>query len=103
MKITLIEANQDLGVNVNGANLGPNVLTSYFKEQDLMFMLFDVILTAVVIENKKHGLFSKENTNQSGSDSSNQIGMLLDKIGKLDKESTRDRLLACFEGLQSSN
>lgn len=72
------------------------------KEQDLMFMLFDVILTAVEIEKKKHGLFSKENTNQSGSDSSNQIGMLLDKIGKLDKESTRDRLLAFFEGLQSS-
>lgn len=72
------------------------------KEQDLMFMLFDVILTAVEIEKKKHGLFSKENTNQSRSDSSNQIGMLLDKIGKLDKESTRDRLLAFFEGLQSS-
>lgn len=28
MKITLIEANQDLGVKVDGANLGPHVLTS---------------------------------------------------------------------------
>ena len=31
MKITLIEANQDLGVSVDGANLGPNILTNYFK------------------------------------------------------------------------
>ena len=32
MKITLIEANQDLGVSVDGANLGPNVLSNFFKD-----------------------------------------------------------------------
>lgn len=33
MKITLIEANQDLGINVDGANLGPNILSNYFKDE----------------------------------------------------------------------
>lgn len=33
MKITLIEANQDLGVSVDGANLGPHVLTQALDEK----------------------------------------------------------------------
>ena len=35
MKINLIEANQDLGVKVDGANLGPHVLTEHFKNLDI--------------------------------------------------------------------
>lgn len=43
MKITLIEANEDLGVKVDGANLGPNVLTSYFDINTLVVNKPDVI------------------------------------------------------------
>ena len=43
MKITLIEANEDLGVKVDGANLGPNVLTSYFDISTLVVNKPDVI------------------------------------------------------------
>lgn len=32
MKITLINAKTDLGVTVDGANLGPEILSNYFKE-----------------------------------------------------------------------
>lgn len=35
MKICLIEARSDLGVKVDGADLGPNVLTSHFKDRDI--------------------------------------------------------------------
>jgi len=35
MKITLIEANQDLGIKVDGAHLGPHVLTSALKDENL--------------------------------------------------------------------
>ena len=31
MKITLINAKTDLGVTVDGANLGPEILSNYFK------------------------------------------------------------------------
>lgn len=33
MKVTLIEANTDLGVKVDGANLGPHVLSEHFKNK----------------------------------------------------------------------
>lgn len=33
MKINLIKANQDLGVHVDGANLGPEKISTYFKDQ----------------------------------------------------------------------
>lgn len=36
MKITLIEANEDLGVKVDGANLGPSILTKYFENDTLV-------------------------------------------------------------------
>ena len=37
MKITIIEANSDLGVKVDGANLGPHILSEHFKDK------FDVV------------------------------------------------------------
>lgn len=33
MKIAIIEANQDLGVKVDGTNLGPHVLSEHFKDK----------------------------------------------------------------------
>ena len=35
MKINLIEANQDLGVKVDGADLGPHILTENFKDRNI--------------------------------------------------------------------
>lgn len=35
MKISLIEARSDLGVKVDGADLGPNILTSHFNDKDI--------------------------------------------------------------------
>ena len=33
MKITIIEANSDLGVKVDGSNLGPHILSEHFKDK----------------------------------------------------------------------
>lgn len=52
MKITLIEANEDLGVNVEGAHLGPHILTEYFKS-DL----------DVLVVNKEDLVKEKDNDN----------------------------------------
>lgn len=52
MKITLIEANEDLGVNVEGAHLGPHILTEYFKN-DL----------DVLVVNKEDLVKEKDNDN----------------------------------------
>ncbi len=35
MKISLIEANQDLGVRVDGAHLGPPILAKHFQDSDI--------------------------------------------------------------------
>lgn len=64
MKITLIEANEDLGVKVDGANLGPNVLTSYFDINTLVVNKPDVIKEKDANNLKKNldgiNLFDKE-------------------------------------------
>lgn len=39
MKITLIEANQDLGVKVDGAHLGPHILTSELKDENIEVLI----------------------------------------------------------------
>ena len=52
MKITLIEANQDLGVHVDGAHLGPHVLTEYFKDE-----------LEVLVVNKENIVKEKETDN----------------------------------------
>ena len=73
------------------------------REQDLMFLLLEVVLTAVEQWGKEHGLIcSKQNTDQSVSNGDDQIGMLLNQVGNLGKETTWDRLLALFEALQQS-
>lgn len=35
MKTALIEANQDMGVHIDGANLGPHILSNYFADNEI--------------------------------------------------------------------
>lgn len=58
MKITLIEANTDLGVNVDGANLGPHILTEHFKNKNLDILSVDKIncIKENDIDNKRKNL-----------------------------------------------
>ncbi len=53
MKITIVEANSDLGVKVDGANFGPHVLSNYFKNK------YDVLSV-----NKGNYIKNKEDNNR---------------------------------------
>ena len=64
MKITLIEANQDLGVKVDGANLGPNVLTKYFNDLEVISVNKENIIKETDKENKKKNLGGVNNFNK---------------------------------------
>lgn len=73
------------------------------REQDLMFLLLEVTLTAVEQWGKENGLIrSEEDANQNIPDGDNQIGVLLNQVGNFSKEVTRDRFLALFEALKQS-
>ena len=52
MNISLIEANEDLGVHVDGADLGPNVLTNQFKD----YTIYKVNKPQVKKEREKENL-----------------------------------------------
>ena len=52
MNISLIEANEDLGVHVDGADLGPNVLTNQFKD----YTIYKVNKLPVKKEREKENL-----------------------------------------------
>ena len=65
MKITLIEANQDLGVSVDGANLGPNVLSSYFKDNlEVLVVNKDDVIKEKDKDNLKKNLNSVNSFNK---------------------------------------
>ena len=71
------------------------------REQDLMFLLLEVTLTAVEQWGKENGLIrSEEDANQNIPDGDNQIGVLLNQVGNFSKEVTRDRFFALFEALK---
>ena len=73
------------------------------KEQDVLFLLMDLGMTAVELWGEQHGLFSgKKDLDKDSSDGNNQIGMLFDKIRKAGKETGVDRLAAFFEFLQGA-
>lgn len=56
MEIILIEANQDLGVKVDGANLGPHVLTEHFDNLEKLIVNKDDIIKEKSPDNKKKNL-----------------------------------------------
>lgn len=35
MRTVLVEANQDMGVHIDGANLGPHILSNYFASGEI--------------------------------------------------------------------
>lgn len=73
------------------------------KEQDVLFLLMDLGMTAVELWGEQHGLFSgKKDPDEDPSDGNNQIGMLFDKVRKAGKEAGADRLAAFFELLQGA-
>ena len=80
MKVTLIEANQDLGVKVDGAHLGPHILTNYFKDKDLDILVVD----------KPNYVKEKENDNRKKNlDGVNQFDSELYKVCLEVKERNR--------------
>lgn len=68
------------------------------NEQDLLFLLVDLIGVAVESLLRKNNLAdSKEQLDQSGSQRANQIRMLADQIGETGKEVTGNRILTLFK------
>lgn len=59
MKITLIEANEDLGVRVDGADLGPHLLTEHFRNDlDILVVNKPSVIKEKDFDNKKKNLDS---------------------------------------------
>ena len=71
------------------------------REQDLMFLLLEVIMIAVERKMDSKSVNSEQNVNQSVSDRDNQVGMLLKGIRESGENSLPDRLLAFFETFDS--
>lgn len=71
------------------------------KEQELSFLLLDVILSAIEHWGKQHGLLhAKENFNKGFPDWDNQVCMLLNQFGEVSKETMRNRFLAILEAIE---
>lgn len=56
MKIVLVEANNDLGVIVDGSNLGPHKLTKHFKNLDTEIVNKPQVIKEKNFDNKKKNL-----------------------------------------------
>ena len=41
METVFVEANQDMGVHIDGANLGPHILTDYFADSEIDIYAID--------------------------------------------------------------
>lgn len=73
------------------------------REQDLMLLLVDLTLSAVEKWGRDHGLISPEQSADDGIGyRSDQVGMLLDQVGKSGKDSLGDRFTAIFKALEGS-
>ncbi len=71
------------------------------KEQEILFLLMDLGMSAVELWGEKNGLLGGDkNIDKNFSDGDNQIGMFLDQIGKFGKDSGTDRLAAFLDFLQ---
>ena len=70
------------------------------EEQTTMFLLMDVILTTAESLKKNALPASQEDISEGSSDRNEQIGVLLDQIGKPTKESLGRRAIAFFESLK---
>ena len=66
------------------------------RTQDVLFLLMDLGLYAVEAWAKENGLLEK-NLDQHFPEGNDQIGMLLEQIGKSDKKPSLDRLVALLK------
>lgn len=71
------------------------------RDQDLSFLLMDMILTAVEQWAKQNGLISpaKDVLEKSCGGGRDQIGMLLEQIGEAGQPAALDRLVALLKTL----
>ena len=91
-------------MNCNNCNLlrkKEAEIAEFKKEQDLLFLLLDLGMTAVEKWAKDNNLaLTTEKSNQGLTKGNNQIGMLLDNIRESGQEITLDRLIGILKSLQ---